>query len=62
MIWLMYLIIIPNIIIADHTCVFIDGDNFDNISVNLNKELYKLVLWLNINKLSLNIGNSFYDI
>ena len=49
-----------SILFADD--VFIDGDNLNNMTVSMNKELCKLVLWLNINKLSLNIGNTRYDI
>ena len=39
------------ILFADDTNVFIDGDNLNNMSITMNKELCKLVLWLNINKL-----------
>ena len=43
------------ILFADDTNIFIDGDNLNNINVYMNKELCKVVLWLNINQLSLNI-------
>ena len=38
----------------------IDGDNLKNMSVTgiMNKELCKLMLWLNNNKLSMNIGQT----
>ena len=39
---------------------FIDGDNLNNMTVS--KELFKLVLWLNINKLSLNIRKTHFMI
>jgi len=57
----MCLIIFSNII-SDATDVFIDGENVNNITVSMNKELHKLILWLNINKLSLNIGKTHFMI
>ena len=50
------------ILFADDTNVFIDGDNLNNMSITMNKELCKLVVWLNINKLSLNIGKTHFMI
>ena len=50
------------ILFADDTNVFIDSDNLNNMNITMNKELCKLVLWLNINKLSLNIGKSHFMI
>ena len=46
------------ILFADDTNVSIDGSNLNN----MNKELCKLVLWLNINKCSLNIDKTHFMI
>ena len=43
------------ILFADDTNVFVSGKNMIETVSNLNSELKKLVQWLNINKLSLNI-------
>jgi len=50
------------LLFADDNNVFVDGKNLNNMTVSMNKELCKLILWLNINKLSLNIGKTHYDI
>jgi len=39
-----------------------DWDNLNNMNVSINKELSKLVLWLNINKLLLYIGKTHFMI
>ena len=43
------------IMFADDTSIFIQGNNIDEMENVLNSEIKKLSLWLNINKLSLNI-------
>ena len=48
------------ILFADDTNVFVSGNNIIETVSNLNSELKKLVQWLNINKLSLNIRKTHY--
>ena len=48
------------ILFADDTNVFVSGKNINKTVSNLNSELKKLVQWLNINKLSLNIRKTHY--
>lgn len=43
------------ILFADDTNVFIEGQDLNDMTVVMNRELCKLVIWLNINKLSLNV-------
>ena len=50
------------ILFADDSNVFISGNNIDTIIQSMNAELEKLMVWLSINKLSLNIGKTNYMI
>ena len=43
------------ILFADDTNVFVNGKDLDALTVTMNIELEKIVSWLAINKLSLNI-------
>ena len=47
--------IVFTILFADDRSVFVTGKNIDNLIETMNNELEKLVEWLYINKLSLNI-------
>ena len=44
-----------SILFADDTSVFIDGTNYSSIIDTLNNELEKVNIWLNANKLTINI-------
>ena len=48
------------ILFADDTNVFISGHNIHEMCTLLNTELQKIVLWLNSNKLSLNVSKTHY--
>jgi hypothetical protein len=50
------------IMYADDSSLFFKGTNIDEVLNNINKELKKIVEWLQVNKLSLNIGKSKYII
>ena len=50
------------ILYADDTNLFMSGKNIDTLIMNINTELCKLVQWLNVNKLSLNIEKTHYMI
>ena len=45
------------ILFADDTNVFLTGKNVDQMIEIMNGELNKVFLWLNSNKLSLNVKN-----
>ena len=45
---------------ANDTSVLLSGDDLNDITCLLNKELELLVIWLKSNKLSLNTQNTFY--
>ena len=50
------------LLFADDTNVFINGKDIDVLMKNMNIELGKLIVWLQCNRLSLNIKkNTFYD-
>ena len=49
-----------SILYADDTCVLLNGKNYLNLVKLLNSELDKLSIWLNANKLSLNVKKSYY--
>ena len=52
-----------SLLYADDTNVFVTGKNMENIIFLMSTELKKIVIWLNDNKLSLNVEkNSFYYI
>ena len=48
------------VVFADDTNVFIQGKNIDTMCKTMNAELEKLLHWLNINKLSLNVNKTHY--
>ena len=49
-----------SILFADDTNVFVSGKNINELVVVLNRELSKLVTWLQVNKLSLNVKKTHY--
>lgn len=51
-----------SILFADDTNVFISGKNIDILVKTLNAELSKLVTWLHVNKLSLNVKKTHFII
>ena len=53
--------VIP-ILFADDTNIFLTGKNIGNLMGQMNQELSKLVEWVNVNKLSLNISKTKYMI
>ena len=50
------------ILFADDTCVYIEADRESNLIKTLNEELAKLNIWLNANKLTINIAKSHYTV
>jgi len=54
-------ILLP-ILFADDTNMFITGNDLTEMSRTVNSEMEKLVYWLNINKLSLNVSKTHYII
>ena len=46
------------VLFADDTNVFCFGDDLDTLQKNINEELYKLKLWFDWNKLSLNVSKT----
>ena len=52
-----------SLLYADDTNMFVTGKNKENLFFLINTQLKKIVIWLNANKLSLNVKkNSFYYI
>ena len=51
-----------SILFADDTSVFIEGQSYTGVIETLDKELKKIVSWLNSNKLTLNIKKTHYMI
>ena len=51
-----------SILFADDTNVSIEGQSYTGVIETLNKELKKIVIWLNSNKLTLNIKKTHYMI
>ena len=49
-----------SILFADDTTILFEGDNFHSIITSLNYELGKLIIWLNANKLSINVSKTHY--
>ena len=49
-----------SILFADDTNVFVSDKNINELVVVLNRELSKLVTWLQVNKLSLNVKKAHY--
>ena len=69
LLFLIYINDIPNvskklysILFADHTSVFLEGNNLNSLSTIINEELNKISVWLAFNKLTLNIEKSYYVI
>ena len=52
--------ILFSILFADDTSVFIEGTHFDYICEVLNNELEKVNIWLNANKLTINVKKTHY--
>ena len=50
------------IMFADDTNCFITGKDLEGLAYTLNSELSKIVIWLNANKLSLNVAKTHYMI
>jgi hypothetical protein len=51
-----------SLLFADDTNIFMSGKNLNDLIKNMNNEISKIVKWLNINKLSLNIEKTNYMI
>ena len=49
-----------SILFADDTTILFEGHNIDSIVTSLNYELVKLIIWLNANKLSINVSKTHY--
>ena len=47
---------------ADDTNIYYESDSLQDLEKTINKELHKLYLWLNVNRLSLNIDKTNYVI
>ena len=63
--FLIYINDLPNIskilnfyLFADDTNIYFDSSSLKDIERTINKELQKLYLWLNVNRLSLNIDKT----
>ena len=69
LLFLLYINDLPNIssklkfyLFADDTNIFFESDNLDNLQCTINHELKKLTLWLNCNRLALNISKTNFVI
>ena len=69
LLFLLYINDLPNIssklkfyLFADDTNIFYEGSNLDVLERTVNKELKKLSLWLNANRLALNISKTNFVI
>ena len=69
LLFLLYINDLPNIssklkfyLFADDTNIFFQSDNLDSLQQTLNKELKHLSLWLNCNRLALNIKKTNFVI
>ena len=69
LLFLLYINDLPNIsnvldfyLFADDTNIYYESDSIQDLEKTINKELHKLYLWLNINRLSLNIDKTNYII
>ena len=65
LLFLIYINDLPNIskilnfyLFADDTNIYFDSSSLKDIERTINKELQKLYLWLNVNRLSLNIDKT----
>ena len=69
LLFLLYINDLPNIsaklkffLFADDTNIYFESDDLLNVEKTVNKELKKLYLWLNVNRLSLNVSKTNYII
>ena len=62
MIYVMYPHFCFFLLYADDTNMFVIGTNIENLIFLMNTELKKIVIWLNTNKLSLNIKKTHFII
>ena len=69
LLFLLYINDLPNVsdvlnfyLFADDTNIYYESDSLQDLEKTINKELKKLHLWLNINRLSLNIDKTNYII
>ena len=69
LLFLLYINDLPNIsaklkffLFADDTNIYFESDDLLNVEKTVNKELKKLYLWLNVNRLSLNVSKTQYII
>ena len=67
--FLLYINDLPNIsaklkffLFADDTNIYCESDDLLDVEKTVNKELEKLYLWLNVNRLSLNVSKTNYII
>ena len=51
-----------SLLYADDTSIFVTGKNIENLICLLSTELQKIVIWLNANKLSLNVKKTNFII
>ena len=65
LLFLLYINDLPNIskildfyLFADDTNIYYESESLDKLEKKVNKELCKLQMWLNVNRLSLNISNT----
>ena len=65
LLFLLYINDLPNIskslnfyLFADDTNIYYESDSLVKLESKINKELSKLQLWLNVNRLSLNISKT----
>ena len=69
LLFLLYINDLPNVskvlnfyLFADDTNIYYESDTLEDLERTINKELCKLYLWLNVNRLSLNINKTNYII
>ena len=69
LLFLLYINDLPNIseklsffLFADDTNIYYESDNLQELEKTVNAELKKLCLWLNINRLALNVGKTNFVI
>ena len=69
LLFLLYINDLPNtssklkfFLFADDTNIFFKSDNLDNLQKTINRELKQLMLWLNSNRLALNISKTNFVI
>ena len=48
------------LLFADDSNLFYTGNNIDELAQRINEELSSIIYWLEVNKLSLNIGKTHY--